>query len=157
MIGMIGLRWTLAFVTAGGGALGCGAKTSEPSPIDASSETAIADTSVGDSAKPDSAIACVDGSGNMPTSLKTCTSNADCAMRTRRSDCCGSELLVGVRADVADAFASCEAERQKELPVCDCLAQPTRAEDGREISGFTAKVRCADFTGSGGICKTYVE
>lgn len=136
--------------------LGCGAKTEAPL-VDASTDAPATDAAK-DVMVPDSApIACVDPSGAMPTSLKTCNSTADCAMRTRQSDCCGSEMVVGVRADIADAFATCEADRRKELPLCDCLAQPTRAEDGREVSGFTTKVRCTDFTSSGGICKTYVE
>jgi hypothetical protein len=141
------MRWTLALLLAG-----CGGRTTEPEFVDGG-----ADVVVIDSARPDTPVVCVDESGNMPVALKTCTSSADCAMRLRRSDCCGSETLVGVRADVAEAFASCEAERLKGLPVCDCLAQPTRSEDGREIGGFTAKVRCTDFAGSGGICKTYLE
>ncbi len=148
---MKGLRLALVVALAG-----CGGRTTE-GPLDDASVDARVETSVGDTARPDTAIACVDDTGNMPTSIKACTNSSDCAMRSRRSDCCGSELVVGVRAELADAFATCEAERQKGLPVCDCLAQPTRAEDGREVSGFTTKVRCTDFTGSGGICKTYVE
>lgn len=150
---MASLRFMLAALL-----LGCGAKTETTDPpADASSDTFASDTA-SDVKVPDTApIACVDSMGAMPISLKTCSSNADCAMRTRQSDCCGSEMVVGVRADIADAFATCEAERRKGLPLCDCLAKPTSAEDGRETSGFTVKVRCTDFTSSGGICKTYLE
>jgi hypothetical protein len=150
---MAAFRWMLAALI-----LGCGAKTTETPSSDAGTDSSVSDSGKDVGTPPDSApIACVDSSGAMPISLKTCTSSADCAIRTRQSDCCGSEMVIGVRADVAEPFATCEAERRKGLPLCDCLSQPTRAEDGREISGFTVKVHCTDFTGSGGICKTYVE
>jgi len=133
----------------------CGGRTTDPESIDGGAAKDSA--TVVDTSKPDAPIECVDKSGNLPVSLKACSSDADCAMRERQSDCCGSLTLVGIRAELAAAFSVCEEDRRKGLPLCDCLSQPTRAEDGREVSGFSPKVKCTDFTSSGGICKTYVE
>lgn len=137
------------------GLLGCGSKVDETGTTDGGADTAASsDSASSDTAKPDTGpFVCVDDKGKMPIALKACTRDADCSQASRMVDCCGSMQMVGVRADVALAFGECERERQKGLPLCDCIAQPLSAEDGSPIpADGAANVRC-----DMGVCLTFLR
>ena len=147
------MRYLAVFVVLG--LMGCGSRVIETPVTDGGTDTAAAsDSTSTDSAKADTApFVCIDDKGKMPTALKACTRDADCSQASRMVDCCGSMMMVGVRADVALAFGECERERQKGLPLCDCIAQPLSAEDGSPIpADGAANVRC-----DMGVCLTFTR
>lgn len=131
----------------------CGGKVDAPTTDAATSDTGASDTAVSDSAPPDATpLACVDDKNQMPLSLKTCGGDGECSQSLRMTDCCGSMLAVGVHKDFAAAFGECERERQKGLPLCDCIPKPLAAEDGSPIpADGAASVRCEL-----GYCRTYL-
>lgn len=136
------LAWLLA---------GCGASVSTPNVTDATTDSVASDAAT------DTAIACYDDGGTVSVDVKICTNDADCVARTHVVDCCGTLEAVGIASGSAAAFSSCEEERARTVPVCDCVAQPAKAEDGKLVpeSGVVS-VHCIDRTSSSGICKTFV-
>lgn len=107
----------------------CGSRVELPMPT-TTTDSAVVDGALAVDSGP---VECVDSMGRMPASMRVCNVDTDCEVRPRQVDCCGSIVLVGVRSNVAPAFAVCEAERQKGLPMCDCLAQPTKTDEGSTI------------------------
>jgi hypothetical protein len=62
-------------------------------------------------------------------------------------DCCGTLAAVGIHDSDAAAFDAAEAMCQ---PVCDCVAKPTVADDGKTSADPSAfQVSCV-----AGMCKT---
>jgi hypothetical protein len=104
-------------------------------------------------------LACMDASGQLNSSLKTCQSDADCTIKQEQTDCCGTILYVGVRTASAAAFDACEAAWVAHFPPCGCASNQTRTEDGKTSTfGSDAgapQVHCTDFTMNGGVCMTY--
>ncbi|MGE0787391.1 MAG: hypothetical protein AB7S26_17090 [Sandaracinaceae bacterium] len=98
---------------------------------------------------------------------RTCADVSDCAVYEHQSDCCGSLRALGLRADVADAFAAAEASCRGMYPGCGCAPRPTEADDGTTDTGArAARVECvmglctstfglpngADCDGTGDVC-----
>lgn len=80
---------------------------------------------------------------------RTCATSADCELRFHMIDCCGTLAAVGIYEGDAAAFDMVEAMCQ---PVCDCVAKPTVADDGKTSDNAAAfQVSCVS-----GICKTSV-
>lgn len=128
--------------------LGCGTRVDLPT-VDGGGETSAADGAVADVGP----VPCVDDNGRVPLSVKACSNDGECVVRARQADCCGSIVMVGIWSGAAAGFTKCEEERAAGLPLCDCVPQPTAAEDGREIApGGAPAVRCEY-----GLCKTYVR
>lgn len=139
-------------VAACGGTIG-------PGDGDAATTDAAADGIALD-AGPDAAYAaCIDSSGQVDSSLKTCQSDGDCVIEEEQTDCCGTILYVGIRASAVSAFATCEAAWVDHFPGCGCASGAKKTEDGT-VTGPGADaaapaVHCGDFTSNGGICLTY--
>jgi hypothetical protein len=104
-------------------------------------------------------LACMDATGKLDASLKTCASDADCLIEQEQTDCCGTLLYVGVSTASKAAFDACEASWLAHFPACGCDSGQTKTEDGKVwLPGQDASaplVHCADFTSNGGICLTY--
>ena len=80
---------------------------------------------------------------------RTCATSVDCELRFHMIDCCGTLAAVGIYEGDAAAFDMVEAMCQ---PVCDCVAKPTVADDGKTSDNAAAfQVSCVS-----GICKTSV-
>ena len=127
----------------------CGGTTTD---IDASTPDA------GDAGTDAPYLACMDSSGQLSSSLKTCQSDADCTIQEEQTDCCGTILFVGVNASSVSAFSACESAWLSHFPACGCDSNQKKTEDGKSISdsdGAAPSVHCTDFTNDGGICLTY--
>ena len=121
--------------------------------------TTMSDAGGGDAQGDAGYLACMDASGQLDASLKTCKSDTDCVIEQEQTDCCGTILYVGVRTASAAAFDACEAAWVAHFPPCGCASNQTRTEDGKTttIGGDAGapQVHCTDFTMNGGICMTY--
>jgi len=120
--------------------------------------TTDTDASVPDAGDDAPYLACMDSSGELSSSLKTCQSDADCTIQQEQTDCCGTILYVGVNVSSVSAFAACENAWVSHFPGCGCDSNQKKTEDGKSISdsdGSAPAVHCADFTNNGGICLTY--
>jgi hypothetical protein len=81
---------------------------------------------------------------------QSCTQAADCALKFHMIDCCGSLAAVGINQAAAAAFDAAEQQCQA---ICDCVSQPTIADDGNSSTDPTAfQVDCA-----AGACSTSVQ
>lgn len=95
-------------------------------------------------------IAC--DAGVFPEFGESCETEADCAIVLHQTDCCGTLVALGVRADEVHTFDIAEAVCEGQYPGCGCAAQPTTAEDGQIAPSDDAiAVRC-----DAGACATYV-
>jgi hypothetical protein len=128
---------------------------------DAGSDTSVVDTSVVDTGpKPDApsdgASTCFGDAGVLPSvPFKVCVNDTDCTTAHHQTDCCGSFTVVGVAKSQESDFLGCEKSWQDGLPKCGCPAGPMKTEDGKTVTDPTAVVvKCADRTGSTGICTT---
>jgi len=162
--GAAGLLAFVALVAACGGTTTPGTAGTDASAHDASSDGAPSGDDGGGPAT-DAAgdapgyLACMDGTGKLDTSLKTCATDADCLIEQEQTDCCGTTLYVGVSTASKAAFDACEASWLAHFPPCGCDSGQTKTEDGKVwLPGQDASaplVHCTDFTSSGGICLTY--
>lgn len=146
------LAFLLVGVVACGGTIGPGG--------DASTNDAASDAPILDAPSDAPAyLACMDSSGNLDYSLKSCQSDNDCVIEKEQTDCCGTILYVGVSASSVSQFNACEAAWVSHFPGCGCASGQTKTEDGKvtnpnQDAGAPA-VHCTDFTMSGGVCLTY--
>jgi hypothetical protein len=82
---------------------------------------------------------------NFPSFARGCVASSDCRVVTHQRDCCGSLAALAIRSEEQARFQSAEALCVRSSPVCDCLAQPTRAEDGTsEGGGADVRAVCVD-------------
>jgi hypothetical protein len=120
--------------------------------------TTMSDAGGGDAQGDAGYLACMDASGQLNSSIKTCQSDADCVIKQEQTDCCGTILYVGVRAASAAAFDACEAAWLAHFPACECDSNQTKTEDGKTamVGGDAGapQVHCTDLTMSGGVCMT---
>lgn len=80
---------------------------------------------------------------------RTCSGSADCSLKFHMVDCCGSLAAVGINANDGAAFDAAESMCQA---LCDCVAKPTVADDGKSGNDSSAfQVSCV-----AGKCKTSV-
>lgn len=96
-------------------------------------------------------VDCKIGAEGFPKLFKYCQLDSDCATVTHQKDCCGTEVVYGIhkaaKADYDSAEIACK------IPAaCDCMAQPTAAEDGKAIDSGTLAAKC-----DGGQCSSYVK
>ena len=121
--------------------------------------TTMNDAGGGDAQGDAGYLACMDASGQVDASLKTCQSDTDCVIKQEQTDCCGTILYVGVRTASASAFDACEAAWVAHFPACGCASNQTKTEDGKASTfggdAGAPQVHCTDFTMSGGVCMTY--
>jgi hypothetical protein len=106
-------------------------------------------------------LTCLNASGKLDPSLKTCQADVDCVAKVEFTDCCGSILYVGVNTASVSEFDPCEASWEAHfLGPCLCQPKPTQTEDGHTLPplGMDAsgpEVRCTDLTMNGGLCMTF--
>jgi hypothetical protein len=141
-----------AFVASGSSAA-CGGRTVDPT-LDATSDApgaeATADASIESSSDGGACFSDV-----VTSDWKLCNNDSDCVVAHHQTDCCGSEVAVGVSASAASAYANCEHAWVAHFPGCGCPAAPLSTEDGKRVTDPTLiVVHCTDRTSSGGICKT---
>lgn len=64
-------------------------------------------------------------------------------------------MVIGIAKTEKAAFDTCEAASRAAFPACGCPASPPTAEDGTMIDGsMPVPVRCAEFVGGSGVCRT---
>ena len=88
-------------------------------------------------------VSCGSGKEVFPTFDKQCASTSDCALGIHQIDCCGSHLEIGFNASEVGAFQADEKACESMLPLCECDARETIAEDGKSPSaGHPIVVTC---------------
>lgn len=86
--------------------------------------------------------------------FERCQTDADCVVKHHQTDCCGTEVAVGVAASVATAYENCEHAWDAHFPGCGCSSRPLTTEDGKTVTDpARIAVRCISASG-GGVCKT---
>ncbi len=96
-------------------------------------------------------IDCKIGEPGFPKLFKYCQIDSDCATVTHQKDCCGTEVVYGIHKAAKDNYDI--AEIACKIPAaCDCMAQPTAAEDGKAIDSGTLAAKC-----DSGQCSSYVK
>jgi hypothetical protein len=81
----------------------------------------------------------------LPTLERGCGADENCVIGVHQVDCCGSLVALGMNHSERDAFDTFEAACRMTYPDCDCLSQPTRADDGTTGMG-DATVACVSGT-----------
>lgn len=71
-----------------------------------------------------------------PTFDRGCEINADCSVVLHQVDCCGTNVALGIRFDGVSSFDTRETACRALFPVCDCVSQPTAADDGTVDDGI---------------------
>jgi hypothetical protein len=84
---------------------------------------------------------------------KSCMDESDCDIVHFANDCCGTPLAAGVNLAEVDRFNDIWSDCMLELPMCNCPAGPTLAEDGNSApSGeYSILVECQS-----GRCMSYM-
>jgi hypothetical protein len=149
----------LLTLTACGGSTAGESDAGADARADASPGDDVSDSAVQDSSADSGYLACMSASGQVDGSLKTCTSDSDCAIEREQTDCCGTILYVGVASTSVAMFGACEAAWVAHFPGCGCASNKTMTEDGKTtllgVDGGGPEVHCTDFTMSRGVCMTY--
>lgn len=60
-----------------------------------------------------------------------CEVEADCTVGFHQVDCCGTREAWGIAVVDVDAFDQAELVCISQFPICDCLPEPTVADDGK--------------------------
>jgi hypothetical protein len=81
----------------------------------------------------DSAIECTAVPPIFPTFDRTCEAPSDCTLVEHTTSCCGSALVMAVRAGEKAAFDAAELVCDDQYPLCDCVTQWVDVEDGTQI------------------------
>jgi len=158
-------RWS---VVAAAALAACGGSSIDTSTTDGGGDDArAADGGDDDSATADAGgdsgdtgyLACMNASGQLDDSLKTCQSDTDCVIEREQTDCCGTILYAGVDTASVMEFGTCETSWVAHFPGCGCSSGQTKTEDGMitrpGMDAGAPQVHCTDFTSSGGICLTF--
>jgi len=162
----MGSQWSVAWLVT---LAACGGSTQSRSPggVDASSGDAGVDAApIQEDASPADASpdapayrACMDDTGQVSATLKTCQSDSQCVIEQEQIDCCGTILYVGIDTASASEFGACQSSWLAHFPGCGCSSGQTKTEDGQithpGMDAGAPQVHCADFTSNGGICLTY--
>ena len=85
---------------------------------------------------------------------RSCTTSADCVAVLHVVNCCGSEMVFGLRASEQARFQTLEAQCDATYPACGCAAQQPVADDGSRLrfgDVGAAGVACVQ-----GTCTTFV-
>ncbi len=88
-------------------------------------------------------VHCWPGDVVFPDFERGCTQDAECGLAFHRSDCCGSIVVRGIRADRLGDFKAAEDTCTAQWPACGCAARISSADDG-SVSGDPGdfEVRC---------------
>lgn len=118
----------------GGGARDGAANTHDGSShADAGDDAGAGDGAVAEAGSAaDASVSCAP----FPSFRRDCESASDCALGFRTFNCCGSQLVTGVRADALEAFDRAARHCESLFPACGCAMQATRADDGT-VDDFT--------------------
>ncbi|MSP61224.1 MAG: hypothetical protein EXR72_12935 [Myxococcales bacterium] len=130
-----------------------GAMADATSPDAARSDAAVAiDLAVRDTASPpDAALVCNFGDpGAFPKFDPKCGDTKSCSIGFHLVDCCGTLRAIGFNHAFRDAFDAAEKSWQQICPMCDCIAKPTLADDGKPGTMQTITVAC-----EAGLCRTH--
>ena len=121
-------------------------------------ETATTDAGPADAAPTDAGtvdastpVMCSGQVYSFPQFSKTCGSDSDCFIAHHQTDCCGSQIALGLAVSDKAAFEAAEQICGQQYPGCGCAGQPTLAEDGYSIGVNPVAVKCG-----GGTCATYI-
>ncbi len=98
---------------------------------------------------------CMSTSGAIDPALKACQSDGDCQMERQQTDCCDSQLWVGVNQSSYFQLQMCEVSWATQFqPPCNCAATG-KTEDGNSTSlyGQGSSVHCVP-TANGNQCMT---
>ncbi|MCA9664864.1 MAG: hypothetical protein KC503_04725 [Myxococcales bacterium] len=94
--------------------------------------------------------------GNTPfgaTISAACSAPSDCIAVEHTTDCCGTNIVIGINKADKAAFDSAEAACDASWPACGCASQPTKTEDGSTVLGSAkAAATCVN-----GRCVSYIE
>lgn len=126
-------------------------RASPPAPPDASEPTdASSDASP--------YLACMNATGQVSDTLKTCQNDSQCAIEPEQVDCCGTILWVGINTASALEFEACQPSWLAHFPGCGCASNQTRTEDGTVsylgMDAAAPQVACGAGS-AGGLCLTY--
>jgi hypothetical protein len=75
-------------------------------------------------------VRCTGTDPAFPSFDKRCASDADCALVTHTTDCCGGQVYMGIVHDEEERFAEAEAICSSQYPPCGCAAQGALTEEG---------------------------
>jgi hypothetical protein len=82
---------------------------------------------------------------------RSCSSDADCLAVSHTTNCCGTDVWIGIRASEKDRFSSLESACDRSYPACGCAEGPPTTDDGSVVPfGGVAGVSC-----QAGTCKTF--
>jgi len=95
---------------------------------------------------------CKDPVGGVPKPFKFCEKQSDCTYVLHTSDCCGTQVALGITKAAKDAYEKAEVTCSAQMPVCDCLPKATTAEDGASAGDGMLAVAC-----NGSMCLSYVK
>jgi hypothetical protein len=96
-------------------------------------------------------LACESHGTEFPSLDKACVQATDCFIADHTVSCCGTMIADGFNTASEAAFAAAETTCAAAYPGCDCVQDPTTAEDGRTDEMGTIAVGC-----DMGLCRTYV-
>ncbi len=86
---------------------------------------------------------------------KGCVTPADCAIGRHLTDCCGSEIALGINVSETGRFDGTAGVCDGGGPFCDCASRGVVAEDGRQshdpLNLSDVRVSCP-----GGLCTTSI-
>jgi hypothetical protein len=148
------MRWILCLVLAGcGGAVESELFTDASTTGDASdggTTTTDASRDAPRDVAPGDYGACFDNNGRVRDSMKRCNRTDDCTFTEVQVDCCGSIVYVGIGTASEVQFEACNQAWSAHWPACGCAAQPSKTEDGKQITDPNqVAVVC-----NGGLCRT---
>lgn len=97
-------------------------------------------------------VVCGSAVESFPSFSEACASTDECAVVIHLTNCCGTSVAWGIRADEVARFNAAEASCQSQMYQCGCPAYPTQADDGNTSFDHSAfAVRCQN-----GECFSYV-
>lgn len=87
----------------------------------------------------------------LPPLEAACTTTADCLAVIHQTDCCGSQIAVGIRTSERARFEMLEQACRASYPQCMCAPRQLTTEDGsliadpRELAAECVAGRCTSF------------
>jgi hypothetical protein len=93
----------------------------------------------------DGVLCAAAGVERFPTFERACETATDCVAVEHQVNCCGTDVLLGIRADEQVAFDEAEATCRGMYPGCGCAEGPTTADDGTTADGVAGgRVECRE-------------
>lgn len=85
-----------------------------------------------------------------PSFNRACSSNDDCALVIRLTDCCGDVALVGINVAEVDHYNADASRCDSQYPVCGCFGDSATLDDGTTRQSFTG-----DWSGVTAVCNAH--